>query len=108
MVKEIYNKLKKWDSTLINAHKLNFVHLNNAEFSELKNIYEENFNLKVTKSQLNCNSCRVKIVKELAKDYLATKEKELKSTIESNLTKAVKKGRPKKKVGRPKKIDIEQ
>jgi len=78
MKKEIYKKLEKWDSTLINAHRLNFVHLNNAEFSELKQIYEEYKDKQVTKSQLNCNSCRVKIVKELAKDYLEQKEKELK------------------------------
>lgn len=99
MTKEIYSKLIKWDSTLLNAHKLNFVHLTNSEFVELKKIYEEYKNKEVTKSQLNCNSCRVKIVKELAKDYLATKEKELQE---------IKEDEPKKKVGRPKKIDIEQ
>lgn len=99
MIKEIYNKLIKWDSTLYNAHRLNFVHLTNSEFVELKAIYEENYNKKLTKSQLNCNSCRVKIIKELAKDYLSTKEKELKEINEDE---------PKKKVGRPKKIDIEQ
>lgn len=99
MTKEIYSKLIKWDSTLLNAHKLNFVHLNNVEFTELKKIYEEYKNKEVTKSQLNCNSCRVKIIKELAKDYLATKEKELQE---------IKEDEPKKKVGRPKKIDIEQ
>ena len=99
MTKEIYSKLIKWDSTLLNAHKLNFVHLTNTEFIELKKIYEEYKNKEVTKSQLNCNSCRVKIIKELAKDYLATKEKELQE---------IKEDEPKKKVGRPKKIDIEQ
>ena len=45
---------------------------------ELKKIYEEYTNKEVTKRQLNCNSCWVKIVKELAKDYLEVKEKELK------------------------------
>ena len=96
MIDEIYSKLIKWDSTLINAHRLNFVHLNNTEFTELKKIYEEHTNKEITKSQLNCNSCRVKIIKELAKDYLLTKEKKIKED------------EPKKKVGRPKKIDIEQ
>ena len=97
MTKEIYNELLKWDSVLYNAHRINFVHLNNAEFSELKNIYEKYTNEKVTKSQLNCNSCRVKIIKKLAKDYLEYKEKEnneIKETKENNET--VKRGRPKK------------
>lgn len=92
MNRETYDKLIKWDSVLLNAFRLNFLHLNAVEFQELRLIYEENFNKKVTKSQMNCNSCRVKIVKELAKDYLEFKENDLK---------------PKKKVGRPKKIDIE-
>ncbi len=99
MVKNIYKKLEKWDSTLINAYRLNFVHLTNTEFIELKKIYEEYKNKEVTKSQLNCNSCRVKIIKELAKDYLEQKEKELKE---------IKENEPKKKAGRSKKIDIEQ
>lgn len=96
MKKEIYEDLKKWDSTLYNAHRINFVHLNNTEFKELAEYYKKVFNKEITKSQYNCNSCRVKIIKQLAVEYLDHKNKELNSVIETNLTKVVKKGRPKK------------
>lgn len=95
MDKNIYNELKKWDSTLYNAFRIDFVHLNNTEFRELAEYYKKVFNKEITKSQYNCNSCRVRIVKELAKIYLEEKDKELKTP--TSTTPTPKRGRPKAK-----------
>ena len=86
MTKEIYNLLIEWESVLYNAYKINFVHLNNIEFKELKEIYEKYTNKTVTKSQINCNSCRVKIVKKLATDYFSYKNKELEKATKKKKT----------------------
>lgn len=70
MTQEIYNKLKCYESVLKNANDNKYFKLSSDEFNEIAGIYTEIFNKKITKAQLNCNSCRVKIVKEIAKAFL--------------------------------------
>lgn len=74
MTQEIYNKLKCYESTLSNANDNKYFKLNSDEFNDIADIYTEVFNKKITKAQLNCNSCRVKIVKEIAKAFLNFKQ----------------------------------
>lgn len=70
MTQEIYNKLKSYESVLKNANDNKYFKLSSDEFNDIADIYTQIFNKKITKAQLNCNSCRVKIVKEIAKAFL--------------------------------------
>lgn len=98
MKKETYEKCLKWDKVFRNAIKLNFIHLSASEFGEIALIYAEHFGKTLTASQMGCNSCRLRSLKELGQDYLKQAEEEKKKEEEQ----------PKKnKGGRPKKIVIE-
>lgn len=89
--KELMEKLSKWETVFSNAIKLNFIHLSASEFGEIANLYKAVFGKTLTKSQMGCNSCRLRALKELATEYFSNKEKE--------------NNKPKR--GRPKKIDID-
>lgn len=89
--KELMEKLSKWEEVFNNAIKLNFIHLSPSEFGEIANFYKAVFGKTLTKSQMGCNSCRLRSLKELATEYFSNKEKE--------------NNKPKR--GRPKKIDID-
>jgi hypothetical protein len=89
--KELMEKLSKWETVFSNAIKLNFIHLSPSEFGEIANLYKAVFGKTLTKSQMGCNSCRLRSLKELATEYFSNKEKE--------------NNKPKR--GRPKKIDID-
>lgn len=89
--KENMEKLSKWETVFNNAIKLNFIHLSASEFGEIANLYKAVFGKTLTKSQMGCNSCRLRALKELATEYFLNKEKE--------------NNKPKR--GRPKKIDID-
>lgn len=89
--KELMEKLSKWETVFSNAIKLNFIHLSASEFGEIANLYKAVFGKTLTKSQMSCNSCRLRSLKELATEYFSNKEKE--------------NNKPKR--GRPKKIDID-
>lgn len=70
MTQEIHNKLKYYKTVLKNANDNKYFKLSSEEFNEIADIYTLIFNKKITKAQLNCNSCRVKIVKEISKAFL--------------------------------------
>lgn len=91
--KELMEKLSKWETVFSNAIKLNFIHLSASEFGEIAKLYKVVFGKTLTKSQMGCNSCRLRALKELAREYFSNKEKQ--------------ENKPKPKRGRPKKIDID-
>ena len=93
MTQEQYNKLKEKERVLINAVKNDFVHLTFVEFQFFADIYAEVFGKALRKSQMNCNTCRLNALKSLGREYLAFEQNE-----------EDKEEKPKKKVGRPKKI----
>lgn len=86
--KEILTALEPYESVLENAIRLSFIHLSFSEFKLFADIYEKVFEKKLTKSQLNCNSCRLSAIKRLGEKYFQLKNK------------------PKK--GRPAKINLEE
>lgn len=114
--KELMEKLSKWERIFNNAIKLNFIHLSASEFGEIAKLYKAVFGKTLTKSQMGCNSCRLRSLKELAREYFSNKErleKEEKERLERERLERLEKekqeiiNKPKPKRGRPKKIDID-
>lgn len=85
MDKETVEKLSKWETVFSNAVHHNFIHLSASEFNEIASIYDTIYT-PLTKRERNCNTCRLKAVKKIGEDFLTVKNK--------------------KKVGRPRKIDL--
>ncbi len=104
--KELMEKLSKWETVFSNAIKLNFIHLSASEFGEIANLYKAVFGKTLTKSQMGCNSCRLRSLKELAREYFKEKERLEKERLEKE-KENINLNKPKHKRGRPKKIDID-
>lgn len=102
--KELMGKLSKWETVFNNAIKLNFIHLSASEFGEIANLYKAVFGKTLTKSQMSCNSCRLRALKELATEYFKEKDRQEKERQEKEI---INKPINKPKRGRPKKIDID-
>jgi hypothetical protein len=86
--KEFLEYYEKYEEVLENAINLSFIHLTYAEFGEIVKHYKDVFGKELRKSQLNCNSCRLKALKDLGYKYREIKAK------------------PKK--GRPAKINLDE
>lgn len=104
MTREQYEKCTKWEQQLKWAVRSNFVHMSNREFSEIAAAYKEVFGEGLTLSQMTCNTCRLKALVRLGKDYFETKDEFAKQEKEERMTEEE---TPKKKGGRKKKIDID-
>lgn len=106
MTQEQYEKLKKWEQPLRWAALSSFIHLNNAEFGEIANIYAEIYGEGLTTSQKGCNTCRLRAMKRLynsVQEYL----QQIASEQKEERTEEEKVEETKKKPGRKKKIDID-
>ena len=77
------------------------------EWNKIAALYEKHFNKKIRPNERGCNNCRMRIVKEMgtayfnektAREVKAAKEKE---SIDTDAT-----DKP-KKIGRPKKINLD-
>lgn len=98
MSKEIYERLKEYENILKYAISMDYLRVTPDVFKVLAEIYKEYTGKALTKSQMNCNSCRIKAIKELGKGYYAyTPEEEVEVVEEKPKT---------KKKGRPRKIDV--
>lgn len=94
MTKEQYEKLQPYEKNIKNAVKNSFVHMTSSEFEKVAVIYAEIFNQQLTRSQRNCNTCRLNALKKLGEAYNAyTEEVQEKETADD---KPKKTGRPKK------------
>lgn len=95
MTKEIYERLKEYENILKYAISMDYLRVTPDVFKVLAEIYKDYTGKALTRSQMNCNSCRIKAIKELGKGYYAyTPEEEVEVVEEKPKTK--KKGRPKK------------
>lgn len=86
--KEIITALEPYESVLDNAIRLSFIHLTFSEFKVFADLYEKIFGRKLTRTELNCNTCRLNALKKLGDKYFELKNK------------------PKR--GRPAKINLEE
>ena len=99
MTKEIYERLKEYENILKYAISMDYLRVTPDVFKVLSDIYKDYTGKALNRSQLNCNSCRLKVIKELGKGYYAyTPEEEVEVVEEKPKT---------KKKGRPRKINIE-
>lgn len=102
MTQEQYEKCKEWEQQLRWAVKSNFVHMNNTDFSKVAAIYKEVFGEGLTLAQMTCNTCRLRALKRLGEDYFNYEQKLAQEAKEERTQEP-----EKKKVGRPKKINID-
>lgn len=92
-------RLEQWSEVFRKAVNFDFIHLSASEFQTIASLYTEFIGKQITKSQMNCNSCRLKVVKELAVKYFQLKEEEDKnkqSQIESPNAKKAKRNKGRK------------
>lgn len=93
MTKEQFEQLQPWEKTIMNAYKNSFVHMSGSDFLKVANIYAEVYGHTLTKSQMNCNTCRLNALKRLGKDYTEFKAKLENPAQEEKPTKKSNKGR---------------
>lgn len=98
MTQEQFEKLIEFEAPITNAYKNSFLHLPASEFNKIAAIYDEIYEKPLTKSQRNCNTCRLNALKRLGMDYWNYKNKIEKNEETPN--------KPKSNVGRPRKIKV--
>ena len=101
MTQEQFEKCIPWEQTFRWALNSNFVHLSNGEFNQIAAIYKEVFGEGLTASQMTCNTCRLKSLKRLGEEYFKIQQEKAKEQKEENIAE-----KPKKKGGRPPKINV--
>lgn len=103
MNEEIYKQCTEWEKVFHNALKINFLRLTMDEWNKIALLYEEYFNKKIRPNERGCNNCRLRIVKEMGRAYFDEKEtREIKAEKEKETTE-----KP-KKIGRPRKINLDE
>ena len=105
MTREQVEQCKKYEQVFLWGIRSNFVHLSGTEFGEIARLYKSILGVELTKSQMNCGTCRLNTIKTLGKDYFESRDKYIKEDRENEEEKEPE--APKKKSGRPKKIDID-
>lgn len=106
MTQEQYEKLKPYEQHLRWAGRSSFVHMTNAMFNDIANIYVEIYGEGLTQSQKSCNTCRLRALKRLYESYEAYLQEIAIQQKEENLENAENQ-EVKKKPGRKKKLDID-
>ena len=112
MNEEIYTQCIEWEKVFHNAIKINFLRISMDEWNKIAALYEVHFNKKIRPNERGCNNCRLRIVKEMgtayfnektAREVKAAKEKEKEKESIDNIDTTEKP----KKIGRPKKINLD-
>ena len=96
MTKEQFNRIEKYRNQFKVAIKNNFARMSEAEVKEVADMQKELWGISMTKSQMSCSSCRLKMIQRVGKeffDYEAWYEKKYgnrkgsQNMEDSNLTK---------------------
>ena len=120
MNEEIYTQCIQWEKVFHNAIKINFLRISMDEWNKIAALYEKHFDKKIRPNERGCNNCRMRIVKEMGTAYFNEKTaREVKAAKE---TKEAKEKEPTdntetidnadatempKKIGRPRKINLD-
>ena len=120
MNEEIYTQCIEWEKVFHNAIKINFLRISMDEWNKIAALYEKHFNKKIRPIELGCNNCRLRIVKEMGTAYFnektarevkaakeKEKEKEATENTENEATDTIDNTEKPKKIGRPKKINLD-
>lgn len=105
MTKELYEKLKPYEDIMKYAIKMDYLRVTPDVFQQLHKLYNELTGKTLSKSQLNCNSCRLRMLKEMGKEYYAYEPEVIEVEKVESEVKEVKKAKTVKR-GRPRKIDL--
>lgn len=105
MTKELYEKLKQYEDIMKYAIKMDYLRVTPDVFQQLHKLYNELTGKTLSKSQLNCNSCRLRMLKEMGKEYYAYEPEVIEVEKVESEVKEVKKAKTVKR-GRPRKIDL--
>ena len=118
MNEEIYTQCIEWEKVFHNAIKINFLRISMDEWNKIAALYEKHFDKKIRPNERGCNNCRLRIVKEMgtayfnektAREVKAAKEKEKEATenTENTENEATDNTEKPKKIGRPRKINLD-
>ena len=107
MTNEQFERLKPYEQELKWAHRQNFLSMGNGRFGELMVIYKELYNSELNKSQRACGTCRLRAVKRIATDFFDHAQNLAIAEKEERLNEPTEEDKPKKKAGRPRKINLE-
>ena len=69
MTKENHDRLTKYESILSSAVKSSYARLLESEMREIAEVYKDHFGIALTKSQLNCSTCKLHALQRIGKDY---------------------------------------
>lgn len=103
--KETMEELAGFEQAFRYAINSNFISMKSSDFQRFANIYARIFGA-LSPQRMSCNTCRLAALKKLGQVYMDTKKadeeaKERAEMSEENIAET-----PKKKAGRPKKIDL--
>lgn len=104
MTREQVEQCKEFEQDFRWAINTNFIHMDNTRFSKVAKLYKDILGVAMTKNQMTCNTCRLNAMKALGNDYFASRDAFAKEDREKEKEEAE---APKKKAGRPRKIDID-
>ena len=116
MNEEIYTQCTQWEKVFHNAVKINFLRISMDEWNKIAALYEIHFNRKIRPNERGCNNCRMRIVKEMgtayfnekaAREMRAAKEKEKEATENTEAINNADNTEKPKKIGRPRKINLD-
>ena len=116
MKEEIYTQCTQWEKVFYNALKINFLRMSMDEWNKIAALYEKHFDKKIRPNERGCNNCRMRIVKEMGTAYFnektareakAAKEKEKESTENTETIDNADTTEKPKKIGRPRKINLD-
>ena len=110
MNEEIYTQCTQWEKVFHNAIKINFLRISMDEWNKIAALYEIHFDRKIRPNERGCNNCRMRIVKEMGTAYFNEKTaREIKAAKEKESTDidTTENTEKPKKIGRPKKINLD-
>jgi hypothetical protein len=112
--KETMEKLLPYEKDLKYAVRSNFVNMRMSDFEKVAEIYNGIYT-PLRKGQMSCGSCRLQALRKIGEDYLKTKEfseelakKKAMKEKEKEEVENTAPQTPKKKAGRPKKIELDK
>lgn len=103
MTREEVKEMEKWEQHFNWAINSNFVHMSQGEFNEVAAAYKRIMGVGLNASQMTCNTCRLRAMKEFGAEYFKWKKK-YENEDKKEDKKEDKPETPKK--GRPRKIDL--
>ena len=116
MNEEIYTQCIEWEKVFHNALKINFLRISMDEWNKIAALYEKHFDKKIRPNERGCNNCRIRIVKEMgtayfnektAREVRAAKEAKEKESIDTEAIDTTENTEKPKKIGRPRKINLD-